>query len=631
VTDPNAPRAKLPPEETHLLEHLAFLRKRWRVVVGVFVGFVVAGAGFAYRADPIYQSSVRILVGSGSGKGVLSDHGSAIEGYLLEQRSFETQLEIMRSEPVAERAARALGRIDADTPPAAREAAIAALKGRTQVERVRDTRIVMLSVTHPSREEARNVANAMAEGFIAYADERRNAARRRSIEWLTAETGKVRESLRRSESDLADYISDEDLDLSLADASGDASADPTEQTLRERLAAAEIELAQLRRRYRDQHPKVQDVEARLEGLRRSLDAKHEDRAADHRKLIQYRILKREVELDHELYQVLLKKLKEADLDTQSGAGESNIRILEAAKLPGAPVGPHGARTLAVASVLGLCLGLGLAYGVETLDGTADSPDDVQRALGLPTLGVLRRFDDAGERPLVAETAGSLHGESFRSLRTNLRFSHVDRPRRVVLVTSTGPEEGKSTVLANLGVSLAQSGRRTLVIDTDLRRPSLHRFFRIPERRGLADLLAGDATLDDALRASHVENLDVLPSGTRPPNPAELIESQRLQELIGSLRERYDYVLLDSPPAGGLIDSSLMCGIADGVLFVLERGRFDLKIVRGALRQLERAGGRIYGVVLNKSPVDDGSMLYGYYAYGAPAEAAAGGAAAGGAG
>lgn len=620
-------RIEVPPEESHLLDHLTFLRKRWRVVAGVFVGFVAAGAGLAYRADPTYEATVRVLVGVGSGKGVLSDRNSAIEGYLLEQRSFETQLEIMRSEPVVERAARTLGRIDDDTRPAMREAVIAALKGRTQVERVRDTRIVVLKVTHPDPEAARDIANAMAAGFIEYADEQRTAARRRSIEWLTTETGQVRDSLRDSESRLVDYISDEDLDLSVADASGDASGDPAEQALREQVASAEVELAQLRRRYRDQHPKIQDVEARLEGLRRSLDAKHAERAADHRKLIQYRLLKREVELDHDLYQVLLKKLKEADLETE--VEESNIRILEAAKLPRSPVGPNGGRTLAVASVLGLCLGLGLAYGVETLDGTADSPDDVQRALGLPTLGVLRRFDAAAERPLVAEVPGSLHGESFRSLRTNVRFSHVDRPRRVVLVTSTGPEEGKSTVLANLGVSLAQSGRRTLVIDTDLRRPSLHRFFRIPEHRGLADLLAGDATLDEALRSSHIESLDVLPSGTRPPNPAELIESRRLQELIDSLRERYDYVLLDSPPAGGLIDSSLMCGLADGVLFVLERGRFDLKIVRGALRQLERAGGRIYGVVLNKSPVDDGSMLYGYYGYGLDVEAAASGSSAAG--
>jgi capsular exopolysaccharide synthesis family protein len=229
---------------------------------------------------------------------------------------------------------------------------------------------------------------------------------------------------------------------------------------------------------------------------------------------------------------------------------------------------------------------------------------------------------------VADTPGALEGEMFRALRTNLRFSHVDRPRRVVLVTSTGPEEGKSTVLANLAVSLAQSGRRTVVIDTDLRRPSLHRLFELGRSRGLADYLAGDALLEDALRPTQIEGLDALPCGTLPANPAELIESARLQELLRVLRERYDYVLLDSPPAGGLIDASLLAGLADGVLLVVEPRRFDWRILRGTVRQLERSGARLYGVVLNKTPRDEQADVYRNYAYGRDAAAEASGASSG---
>jgi capsular exopolysaccharide synthesis family protein len=183
---------------------------------------------------------------------------------------------------------------------------------------------------------------------------------------------------------------------------------------------------------------------------------------------------------------------------------------------------------------------------------------------------------------------------------------------MVLVTSTGPEEGKTTVVANLGVSLAQSGRRTLLVDTDFRRPALHGMLNLPEGRGLADVLAGDADLADAIRRTRVNGLDVLACGTLPANPAELIESVRLQEIVARLRSSYEYVLLDSPPAGGLVDASLLSSIADGVLFVIEPRRFDWRVLRGAVRQLGRAGARIYGVVINKAPEEAASPLYGYY-------------------
>lgn len=618
----SASRSQLPGEEQHLLDHLEFLRKQWRIALAMFLGFVGVAAVVGYRAAPVYQATARVLVGVGGSPNLLSERSSSIEGYFLERRSFETQLEIIRSEPVAERAARRLGRIDDESAPVEVAAQVAAIKDAVEVGRVRDTRIVLLRGRGSDRESARDLANEMANAYIAYADEQRDLARQRSIDWLSAETAKVREDLKLSEERLVDYISTEQIDLGGEGGGGALWGDSASETLRSQIAAAEIELAQLRLRYRDLHPKVQDLKARLDGMRRRAASDQSARTVAHHKLIHYRILKRDVELDHELYQVLLKKLKETDL--AGGVAETDIRVLEAAKA-GVPIGPNALRNLGVAAVLGLCLGLGIAYGIETLDRTIRSAEDVQRAFGLPTLGVVQRFETQG-RSLVAEVSGSPAGEVFRALRTNVRFSHVDRPRRVVLVTSTGPEEGKSTVLANLGVSLAQSGRRTLLIDTDLRRPTLHHFFRMNDARGLADLLAGDATVEETVQASHLENLDVLPSGTRPPNPAELIESNRLQDLISSLRERYDYVLLDSPPAGGLIDSSLMCGLADGVLFVVERGRFDLNAVRGALRQLDRAGAKLYGVVLNKSPVDNRGTMYGYYGYGVDAEARQGAAA-----
>ncbi len=600
------------PESHHLADHLAILRKRWRTAMAALLGFMAVAAAVNYRLPPVYQATARVVIGSGGGHGLLSDGITPLEGYFLERRSFETQLEVIRSEPVAMRAAEALGWIGADSSAEERERRAAAVKGAISVDHLRDTRIVLLRASDSSPTRAQALANAVAAAYIAFAQEQGDQARSRSVAWLTEEIEALREKLRRSEERLVDYLATEQIDLAGVEEATPRDPSAAAEAVRTQLAAAEAELAELLGRYRTLHPKVQEARQRVAGLRARIARSQSERAQESRKLIQYRLLKRDAELDQQMYEVLLKKLKEADV---SGAiDEPDIRVLEAAKRPGAPVAPRLVRNMAVSAVLALCLAVLLAYGVEYFDRSVGSAEDVQRAVGLATLGVVsvfpRRRRDAG---LAVEGAGSAAGEMFRTLRTNLRFSHVDRPRRVVLVTSTGPEEGKSTVVANLGASLAQSGRRTLVIDTDLRRPSLHHVLGLARGAGLADVLAGDARLEDAVRPTRIGGLDALVCGTVPVNPAELIESARLQTLLGHLRGLYEYVILDSPPAAGLVDASLLSSIADGVLFVIEPRRFDLRAIRAALRQLGRAGARVYGVVLNKAPRDQEASLYGYYA------------------
>jgi polysaccharide biosynthesis transport protein len=601
-------------DEGHWTDQLAMLRQRWRTLVATFLGFVSLAVIWNYRIPAVYQATARLVIGATAPASALGDRSSPIEGYLLERRSFETELEVMRSEPVAQRAAEALGRIDANTPAERVQAIVQDVKGALDVEHLRDTRIVLLHAYAGAPERARDLCNAVADAYIAYSQEQRDEGRRRSITWLTGELENQRDKLRRSEERLVDYLSTERIDFSGAEAAAPLSSEAADGTLRQEVTAAEVELTQLRRRYLDQHPKIVEARTRLESLRARLAESQATREGEQRKLIQYRMLKRDADLDQQMYEVLLKGLKQADLS--AGVAEFDLRVLEPAKRPSIAIEPRTGRNLTVALVLGLCAAIAAAYLVDTLDRSVGSAEEVARVLGLSTLGTISRFD---ARPLtsslVAEAPGAVEGEMFRALRTNLRFSHVDLVRHAVLVTSTGPEEGKSTVLANLAVSLAQSGRRTVVIDTDLRRPTLHRMFTLAKTRGLADYLAGDSELDEALRPTHVEGLDALPCGTLPANPAELIESTRLGDLVRLLRERYEYVLLDSPPAGGLVDASLLAGLVDGVLLVVEPHRFDWRVLRSTVRQLERAGARLYGVVLNKSPVDAQTSAYRYYNYG----------------
>ena len=510
-------------DEGHWTDQLAMLRQRWRTLVATFVGFLSLALVWNYRIPAVYRATARLVIGATAPANALADRSSPIEGYLLERRSFETELEVMRSEPVARRAAETLGWIDASTPAERIQAVVQEVKGALDVEHLRDTRIVLLHADAGAPERARDLCNAVADAYISYSQEQRDEGRRRSITWLTGELENQRDKLRRSEERLVDYLSTERLDFSGAEEAAPLSSEAADGTLRQEVTAAEVELAQLRRRYLDQHPKVIEARTRLESLRARFAQSQATREVDQRKLIQYRILKRDADLDQQMYEVLLKKLKQADLS--AGIADFDLRVLEPAKRPNLAIEPRTGRNLTVALVLGLCAAIAAAYLVDTLDRSVGSAEEVARVLGLSTLGTISRFD---ARPratsLVAEAPGALEGEMFRALRTNLRFSHVDLQRRAVLVTSTGPEEGKSTVLANLAVSLAQSGRRTVVIDTDLRRPTLHRMFALAKARGLADYLAGDADLDQALRPTHVEGLDALPCGTLPANPAELIES-----------------------------------------------------------------------------------------------------------
>ncbi|UCE87436.1 MAG: polysaccharide biosynthesis tyrosine autokinase, partial [Deltaproteobacteria bacterium] len=597
------------------LDHLEILRKRWRVLLATFVGFVAVATLVIYRMPPVYRATARVIVGSGVSQGLVGEHGSSIDGYLLERRSFETQLEVIRSEPVAVRAARRLGWIPGTAGAEEELAAAATIKGMVRVDHLDDTRIVLVGASTGSPERARDVANAMADAYIAYSLDQQSEAHRRSVEWLTSEIAALRDQVRASEERLLDYLAREEIDLPDETQIAQAAPERSDARLVAELHAAEIELSELLRRYRERHPKVIEARARLDHLRRARDGQQSQLASDHRKLIQYRLLKRDVELDHQMYDLLLKKLKESDLSVDIGA--SDVRILESAKLPDRAIAPRTARNLVLAFVLGLCFSVAITYLVEIFDRTVGSPEDVARILDLPTLAVIRSFDrSAREGHLVAELPGSFEGEVFRSLRTNLRFSHVDKPRRVVLVTSTGPEEGKSTVLSNLAVSLAQGERKTLVVDTDMRRPSLHRMLELRRTPGLAEILAGDIHVDEAIQSTRIAHLDALPCGTVPVSSAELIESASLQQLLCELRSRYDYVLLDSPPAGGLVDAPLLSALADGVLLVVEPGRFDHRVVRRAVQQLETAGARLYGVVLNKARGEEPSEFYRYYSYGA---------------
>ena len=377
------------------------------------------------------------------------------------------------------------------------------------------------------------------------------------------------------------------------------------------------------------------MEAREALLERDLN--RQELQADNmaQKLVEYNMLKHDAESNKELYDGLLQKLKEAGIS--AGLRSSNIRIVDPALVPSTPARPQKARNILLAFLIGLVGGVGLAFLREYLDNTVKSPDDVQNLSGLPCLAVVPSFANRnGSRSLgrlskqVGVSAGgdsrvelvslqqpkSLVSEAFRALRTSLLLSQAEHAPQVILVTSALPREGKTTSAANLAITLAQLGDRTLLMDSDLRKPGIRRALNLPNGHGhdigLSSYLAGVAPLHDIIvRHPTVPNLDAVPTGPIPPNPADLLSSHRMAEAIDDLRQHYKFVVIDSPPIMAATDAVILSALTDGVLLVVWSHETPKEAFSRTRDLLAAVKGRLLGVVLNA--VDSGAPDY-YYSY-----------------
>lgn len=309
------------------------------------------------------------------------------------------------------------------------------------------------------------------------------------------------------------------------------------------------------------------------------------------------------------YAALVQSYEQMRLTAAQSA--DTVVLFEPAQVPREPVRPRRLMNTALAGVLGAMLAVAAAFVVEYLDDTLKTPDDVTRTLGLPTLSAIGRLEEGQSELIMTADPLSPVSEAFRVLRTNIRYSSVDRPLQVLLVTSPGPVEGKSVVAANLALALAQAGLRTALVDADLRRPRQHRLFGLHPKEGLTGALLAGST-DGRLQPTEVEGLSLLPAGEKPPNPVELLGSQRMRELREELRGSFDAVVVDSPPVLIGADAAVLGQMADGVLLVVNAGETRRDAARQAVESLRQVGANVIGVVLNRVPSRRGGYYYYYY-------------------
>lgn len=428
----------------------------------------------------------------------------------------------------------------------------------------------------------------------------------------------------------------------------------TLQKLKDRMLTLRTECTELQSRYLEQHPKLmecrdklvlveKDFQRELSNLVMGTEAELREAVEKERnlqalfneaKVEAFEVEKKKLELDRlkqesdsakRQYDSVFKRLK--DIELSGLLRTSNVRVLDAARPQMAPIRPNVPQSILLGVVAGLIAGLGLALLLEFLDSSVTTQAEIEERLGLTFLGFVPTIPvgavDGQTKDLhIHREPKSMIAECTRAVRTNLLFMSPDKPLRRMLVTSSGPQEGKSTTAINLAIAMAQSGQKVLIVDTDMRRPRLHKAFGVPNDVGVSSLVVGEGKLEDAIKTTEVPGVYLLPCGPVPPNPAELLHTKAFGELLETLDGKFDRVLLDSPPVGAVADAVVLATQVAGVVMVLKAGVTHRDVAKRTVRALNDVKAPILGAVLNDVNLERsryGDYYYGYayryYGYG----------------
>ena len=419
------------------------------------------------------------------------------------------------------------------------------------------------------------------------------------------------------------------------------TASKTLQSIQEEILRLEQKTTEISEKYGKKHPVMKRVQGELKGMREKktyeilkiiksvaneyelaktneenlrwlLERTKTESVNLKEKFIQYGILKREVDTNKHLYDALLTKIKEQRI--MEKIQPVSVSIIDKAETPEFPAKPRKMLNILLAVVLGLFGGTGLAFFIEYLDNTIKSPEETEERLGAPVLGVipfLKNGDMAVEKVVFNEPSSS-SAESYRGVRLSVMLSLAEQPPKTILVTSMSAGEGKTTTAANLAVSFAHAGQKVLLIDSDLRRPRLHKVFGLDNSEGLSTFLAGTAVDASFISKGPVTGLRIITSGPLAPTPSELLNSERMSHLIEKMTKEFDIVLLDSPPVTSATDTMILKRIMQQTIVVVRAGQTTYEMAGKGLKRLQNIDSKIPGIVINAADLE--KDFYSYYGY-----------------
>lgn len=569
----------------------------WLLILGVGLGGT-AGYLFSSYQTPVYQASTRIMVMRPPQESV-SDYT-----YLSGQQLTQTYVQLVTTQPVWDAASAELG--------------YAIEREQITAQQIRDTQVIQLIVEDEDPARAAQIANMLVVKLIEQNDAFQ-AGRFNSAE------ESLREQIRQMETQISglqtviNQISSQNLQDQIAQL--EAQIKP----LQEEALKLEQEIAALPPYVTQNKILIAEKQARLDQIKPLLNVYQEiysnlvvfgkpiNEGSNDPQLMQ---LQSTLELYQQIYLSLLNSLETIRLARLQNT--PNIVQIEPAAVPEMPIRPRVVVNTVLATVIGLMLAVGLVFLVEYLDDTLKTAGEVERLLGVPVLGFIAemQYKGRGEEVYVTRQPRSPVSEAFRSLRTNLEYAAVHKPIRTLIVTSPEPYEGKTTVAVNLAAIFSQAKRSVILVDADLRHPNIHRYMGLPNVDGLSNLFREQSDVSKVFRNRvDLPKLTVITTGSVPPNPAELLGSDRMTWILEELRSVTEMVIIDTPPSL-VADAQVLAAKVDAVLLVIKPGKTSAEAARASMELYRRAGARVVGVVMNRIPRNR-SYYYGGYKYYSP--------------
>jgi capsular exopolysaccharide synthesis family protein len=669
-----APLSLGPADDSLDLRYYAHLMWRGRalIVTSALVSLAV-GVLVAYLQTPEYRAAAMVQIEPPTPT-FLSVTDALVGGgnYWQNADFYNTQFKVLRSKGLGQKVVDKLKL--KDRPPFKDDPDQGGLfMSHVSIDPVPESRLVLIQVTHEDPKEAALWANTLAELYIDQSVSQRVDSARKAYDWLQERLAATQQAMREAQDRLFKSYQTQDLfvpegSVSAVSASitklnedhiaaqarrialeaalkqadqmraGGQSLDTVPQvaadavvvSLNGQLTTLDLDLSRLKEKYREAHPEVQKIQAQIDQVRKArneratqivaglraeyaqlqkreselraaIDAQKAQAATQSRKGAELEALRKEADSSKNLYEVLLQKLNETDI--AASIRNNNVSVVERASAPLSPVRPEKKKIAALALVLGLILGVGLVLGRDYFDNTVKDPEEMERYLHLDLLAAVPRYD---------ESSVHLVTEAYQNLRTSLIFARKEETGQVVLLTSTAPQEGKTTTLVNIAKLLASSGEKTVVLDFDLRRAQLHARLGLTREPGITNFFVKHEDLDSLVRPTRIPNLFALTAGPLPPNPPALLARRAMADFLDHLRRHFEWILVDSPPLASVTDALLVARHADMTVFIVQHNKIDKKVVKRQVTALRKATPNLLGAVLNAVDLKTKGYYYYYY-------------------
>ncbi len=595
-------------------QYLSIIRRwLWLLILGLVTG-LVSGYVIAALQTPVYQSTTRVVVSRASMQTAsgASSSNNIYDYFLSDQVLIQTYVELLKASSIFEQVSQIVN--------------YPVSPSQVTAEQVNETRIISITAEDTNPQRAADIAIAVVMALIAQNEELEAGRYKASDESLQIQIRQVEEQIAKYQDDL-DNLANVTIEEQIAE-------------VQSQMAPLQAEVTQLQKDIAvlspawsaDRKEKVAELQARLDQIQPLLALYQQiytnltvsgtsgagsANAANNPSAAR---LEKTLFLYQQIYLNLINTREAIRLARMQNT--QSVNQIEVAVPAETPIRPKPIQNTLLGGMIGLMLAGGAVFLVEYLDDTIKTPEDVERIFGLPMIGYIAdmelddNIDDHNIGVYVAQKPRSPVAEAFRSLRTNLEFSSVDKPLKTILVTSAEAADGKSTVSVNLSAIFAQSGKRVMLIDCDLRRPRIHRFIGVQNRIGMTDLFRGSHMLDEVIHkwsAPSGLEISIITSGALPPHPAELLGSQKMDHILEEMLKRADIIIIDSPPSM-VADAQVLAAKVDGVVIVSQPGKTHAGAASITISQLNRAGARIIGVVFNRIQRQRGYYGYRYYSH-----------------